>query len=55
MSTYRKKQKSFPKAVGKGVAKGLGKLATGAVSGVARELASIVTLGLFRSPKRRRH
>jgi hypothetical protein len=53
MSTNRRKKKSFPAAVGKGAAKGLGKLATGAVTGVAGTLASIMTLGLYKPPRRR--
>jgi hypothetical protein len=53
MSTNRRKKKSFPKDVGKGVAKGLARLATGAATGVVSELASILTLGLFRPRKRR--
>ena len=52
-SNRRKKKTSFPKGVCKGVAKGLGKLATGAATGVVSELASILTLGLFRPRKRR--
>jgi hypothetical protein len=55
MSTYPRNKRSFPKAVGKGVAKGLGKLANGAVTGVVGELASVLTLGLFRPSKKRRH
>ena len=53
MSTNRRKTKSFPVAVGTGVAKGLGKLATGAATGVIKELTSIMTLGLYRPRKRR--
>jgi hypothetical protein len=53
MSTNHKKKGSFPKDVGKGVATGIGKLATGAATGVVSELASILTLGLFRPRKRR--
>jgi hypothetical protein len=49
----RKKKKSFTKDVGKGVAKGLGRLATGAATSVVMELASIATLGLFKPRKRR--
>jgi hypothetical protein len=53
-TTRKKKERSFPRDVGKGVAKGLGKLASGAATGVVSELASILTLGLFRPRKRRR-
>jgi hypothetical protein len=53
MNSSGKRKKSFTKDVGKGVAKGLGKLATGAATGVVGELASILTLRLFR-PRRRR-
>jgi hypothetical protein len=52
-STNRKKKKTFAKDVSKGVAKGLGRLATGAATGVVTELASILTLGLFKPRKRR--
>ncbi len=52
-STKRKKKGSFPKDVAKGTARGLGKLASGAAIGVVTELASILSLGLFR-PRRRR-
>jgi len=52
-NTNRKKKKSFAKDVGKGVAKGLGRLAAGAARGVVLELASIATLGLFKPRKRR--
>jgi hypothetical protein len=48
-----KKKRSFAKDVTKGVGKGLGKLARGATVGVVSELASILTLGLFRPRKRR--
>lgn len=50
MSTNRKK-KSFTKDVGEGVAKGLGKLATRVVTGVGGELASIMSLEMFRPPQ----
>ena len=54
MAVYRpKKKRSFAKAVTKGVGKGLGKLAKGATLGVVSELASILTLGFFKSRKRR--
>lgn len=46
--------RSFPKKVGKGAAKGLGRLARGSITGVIGELASIMTLGLYRPPRRRR-
>ena len=52
-STKRKKKSSFPVSVAKGTAKGLGKLATGAAVGVVSELASILTLGLFKRQRRR--
>jgi hypothetical protein len=48
----RKRKRSFAKEVAKGTAKGLGKLGTGAVKGVVGELASILTLGLYRRPRR---
>jgi len=51
-STRRKKKSSFTKDVAKGTAKGLGKLASGAAVGVVTELASILSLGLFRPPRR---
>jgi len=54
MNTYRRKKESFPKAVGKGVARGLGKLATGVATGVVGGLASILTLGIYKPPRRRR-
>jgi hypothetical protein len=54
MAVYKSKRKrSFAKDVTKGVGKGLGKLAKGATLGVVSELASILTLGLFRPRKRR--
>ena len=40
----KRKKRAFTKDVSKGVAKGLGKLATGAAVGVVTELASILTL-----------
>ena len=49
-----RRKKTFAKSVAKGTAKGLGKLGKGIVTGVVSELASIVTLGLFRPPRRRR-
>ena len=48
------KKKGFVKDVAKGTAKGLGKLTRDAATGVVGELASILTLGLFRRPRRRR-
>jgi hypothetical protein len=45
--TKRKK-----KTVARGVARGLGKLAKGAAVGVVTELASILTLGIYKPPKR---
>jgi len=51
MSSKRRK-KGFVKGVGKGVGKGLGKLAKGATLGVVGELASILSLGLFKPPRR---
>ena len=48
-----KKKRGFARDVTKGVGKGLGKLAKGAAVGVVSELASILTLGLFRPRKRR--
>ncbi len=53
MSTNKRKKKTFPRDVSRGVAKGLGKLATGAASSVVGTLASIMTLGLYRPRKRR--
>jgi hypothetical protein len=53
VSSGTRKKKSFPRSVAKGAAKGLGKLAKGAAVGVVSELASILTLGLFR-PRRGR-
>jgi hypothetical protein len=50
--TTRRGKPSFVKDVAKGTAKGLGKLATGAAAGVVGELASILTLGLYRRPRR---
>ena len=47
------KKVGFAKSVAKGTAKGLGKLAKGAATSVVAELASILTLGLFKPPKRR--
>lgn len=47
-----KRKRSFAKDVAKGAAKGLGKLGTGAVKGVVGELASILTLGLYRRLRR---
>ena len=52
-SAKGKKKGSFVKGVAKGTAKGLGRLATGAAVGVVTELASILSLGLFRPRKRR--
>ena len=49
----RRRRRSFAKQVAKGAAKGLGKLATGAAVGVVTELASILTLGLFKPRKRK--
>ena len=40
------------KIIVRGVGKGLGKLASGAAVGVVTELASILTLGLYKPPKR---
>lgn len=51
MSSRRRRKSSFPKKVAKGTAKGVGKLAKGAVFGVVGELASILTLGLYRRPR----
>jgi len=52
MSKGKRKKKGFVRDVAKGTAKGLGKLAKGATLGVAGELASILTLGLFKPPRR---
>jgi hypothetical protein len=52
MNTRKTARRSFSKKVAKGTAKGLGKLAKGAVSGIVGELASILTLGLYRRPRR---
>jgi hypothetical protein len=41
------------KTIARGVARGLGKLGKGIVTGVVGELASIFTLGLYR-PRRRK-
>jgi len=49
-----KRMKSFPKKVAKGAAKGLGRLARDTAFGVVGELASILTLGLYKRPRRRR-
>lgn len=54
MRPTRRKKKGFVKDVARGTAKGLGKLAKGAATGVVSELASIMTLGLFRPPRKRR-
>ena len=54
MKRYGRRVQSFPAKVAKGSAKGLGRLAAGIVSGVAGELASIFTLGLYRRPRKRR-
>jgi hypothetical protein len=51
-SKYPKKKRSFAKDVAKGTAKGLGKLASDTAAGVAGELVSIFTLGLFKPPRR---
>jgi hypothetical protein len=40
--------------VGKGAAKGLGRLGGSVVKGVVSELASILTLGPYRHPRKRR-
>jgi hypothetical protein len=52
MRPYKSKKKGFVKPVAKGAAKGLGKLARGAAVGVVTELASILTLGLYKPPRR---
>lgn len=52
MRQNTRKKKGFVKDVAKGAAKGLGKLAKGAAVGVVGELASILTLGLFKRPRR---
>src|SRR5438445_9886888 len=49
---YSRKKRSFAKDVAKGTAKGLSKLASDTAVGVVGELASILTLGIFRSPRR---
>ena len=49
----RRKKRSFTKQGAKGAAKGIGKLVAGAAVGVVTELASILTLGLFRPPRRK--
>ena len=48
-----RKKRSFAKDVAKGAAKGVGKLAAGAAVGVVTELASILTLGIYKPPKRK--
>jgi len=54
MKRYTRKKPGFTKSVGRGVAKGLGKLAKDGATGVVRELTSILTLGLF-GPRKRRY
>lgn len=54
MRSNKRKKNGFTKSVAKGAAKGLGKLATGAAAGVVGELASILSLGLYRPPRGRR-
>ena len=49
----RRKKRTFAKQVAKGAARGLGKLATVTAVAVITELASILTLGIFRPPKRK--
>lgn len=48
----RRKKASLPKQLAKGTAKGLGKLAGGAAVGVVTELASVLSLGLYKPRKR---
>ena len=50
--TTRRKKKGLVKDIGKGVGKGLGKLAKGGTLSVVGELASILSLGLFKPPRR---
>ncbi len=50
----RKRIRSFPGQIAKGAVKGLGKVGGSAVRGVVSELASILTLGLYRRPRKRR-
>lgn len=53
MSSKRPRKKGgFVKGVAKGTVKGLGKLGKDAAAGVVGELASILTLGLYRRPRR---
>ncbi len=49
----KRKKRSFAKQVTRGAAKGLGKLATGAAVGVVTELASILTLGIYKPARRK--
>jgi len=53
MKRYPPKKAGFAKSVAKGAAKGLGKLAKNTTTGVVGELASILTLGLYRPRKKR--
>jgi hypothetical protein len=52
MRPHKSKKKGFVKPVVKGAAKGLGKLARGAAVAVVSELASILSLGLYKPPRR---
>jgi hypothetical protein len=55
VGSYRRgRARRFVKSVAKGAAKGVGRLARDTTVGVVTELASIVTLGFVRPPKRRR-
>ena len=50
----KRRKPGFARSVAKGTAKGLGRLGRDATKGVVSELASILTLGLFRPNRRRR-
>ena len=52
MSQRKRKKNGFAKDVAKGTAKGLGKLARGVAVGVVTEIASILSLGLYKPPRR---
>jgi len=52
MHPRKRKKNGFVKDVAKGIAKGLEKLARDTGVGVVTELASILSLGLYKPPKR---
>lgn len=50
----RKKKNSFAKDVAKGTAKGVGRFAKDAATGIVQELGSIMSFGLYTPPRRKR-